>query len=616
MGFFNLLGKTIKKADFMSSSPNLKIEGQPAYQTVFGGIVNISLVIITIIGIVYFGQELWVKREPLVVVSSMQVDSLGPFKFQVGGFMVFIGLEFPNHTYYTNERILTVTATHEVNRFLETGGQNYTITPIELGLCKNYYTQDQISSDVRVDIRNFYCIKPNQVNITGYWGAKKNDVVKYSIQKCVNTTLNNNHCFPEEIIDSYVQGGILSMFTTNSFLDMNSPDNPVVLKLQNLIASLNLNFTFSYFYKIKSLKFVDDKGFLLQDFKESYFPYFDNPIILYYGQRGKLIAEVWSLGEQLGQRMNRSYAKVQDVATRIGGLLKFFCTVSYIISNLWSEFEFFSDSIFNFHLRNQQNQAENGKEKTEKIKSLINKIKEDYNTKENKLINADRNNLRKENTVQNNPEEKQLEEGESVAKLNKLGIEPELKLRLPRSINNYVIRDDNNEKEENNINPNKNVNNNSINKDNINSCNNINEDNENNNKVPIEKKTYTWLQISTHKNNLLETFSENYSFYSKTRDFSLQMIGLIFCNSTLNKEILIKKQAYTNKINKLLSINYIFKKFYLLEIIVKKVFNQDEICNFQNNYVSKLLNIQNNFDCCDDSDALCIKYSKLSYIIM
>jgi hypothetical protein len=347
MGFLSNLKSKISKFDLMTDSPNLRIEGKKSYQTTVGGCMNLIVIILSFIGTIYFGLQMINKTEPIVVQSSMDGHQVGPYNISKEGFNVLIGIEFPNWTYYMNDRIYTVEGEVGTNYFNSIGKvQSYTKEKIECAPCSKYYTQDELN--VELSINNFWCFAPNITSVESYWGNKMARVVTFSIYKCVNTTLNNNHCLPENEINELTQGGMVSMFTTNAFLNLNDPNKPVENKLQNWWNSINLDFTYEYYYVLKELQFEDDTGFLLPNQHISSHFYFENPLILYYGKRGSLLATIHVEGHRFGTRIKRSYAKIQDVLTRIGGLLKALSIVASLIANVTSEIEFYADSLFNF----------------------------------------------------------------------------------------------------------------------------------------------------------------------------------------------------------------------------------------------------------------------------
>lgn len=552
MGLLHKLKDYIIQMDYMSNSPNLKIEGQRSYRTLIGGITNILLIVLSLIGIIYFSSQMINKTDPNVIQSSMEGHAVGPYPVSKTGFNLLMGIEFSNSTYYMNDRIYTINATVGINTFDDKKGQIYEFKTLEYDKCSTYYNKSDLNTTLNLE--NFWCFKPNQVEIEGYWGAKRSSTVKFYINACVNSTLNNNNCLPEAELNKYLQGGILSMFTTNSFLNLNDPKKPVETKLQNWYNSLNLDFTYDYFYNLKELTFEDDQGFLLKDSTKASYFYYDNPLILYYGRRGSLIATVNLQGNKYGSKIKRSYTKIQDVVTRIGGLLKAFSIVATFIAYCSSEFEFFGDSLHNFKYQVDHD-----------YKTKVSKNNFEYMIKDNKITNnnffIDEKNPRLKSYSKNNAE---------MSSKGNLSSEINLQTKFP-IINSFINKMD-------------------ISKSKISSLNLNDIEEENKNDIKI---------INNY--NTLQTTLKYYSNWQAFTDFIAQLFGIFYCKCQFNKSLLQSKENYTRKINKLLSINYLFKKLFLLEKVINSTYNNSQLKTLHAEYIDSLMKDSKNV-CYDDSD--------------
>lgn len=593
MGFFSSINSILLSFDLMTDSPNLKIEGKNCYQTAIGGIMNVILTILSVIGIIYFGLSLIIKADPLVVESSMEGHQVGPFNINEKEFNLFMGIEFPNFTYYMNEKIYNINATVETNSFDKIKGQSYDVKQLDFGICTKYYSVDSVKADF--DIRNFWCFAPNQAVIEGFWGSQVSTTVKFYINKCVNTTANNNHCLPLEDINKYIQGGILSMFTTNSFLNLNDAENPVEVKLQNWYNSLNTDFTYDYFYNLKQLTFEDDKGFLLQDINVKSYFFFENPLILYFGHRDNLIATVNVLGEKYGTRIQRSYTKVQDVLTRIGGLLKAITLVASFIANTSSHIKFYSDSLHNFNMQISKIEKNNKSTKAIKLEILNNDNKCFDNAEKINSNNLSKPNLNNKQASNKKSLNKQTEDEVSInnkqvgslSNFIKTSTQVEMneqEIRLSRpGLNNFInnIEDKKVSLKKNDLN----VSNSS--KLMLNFKSNLNvaklSSTKNNNSLKFEQKNTDESETS-NKKLLASTLSLRDNINS-LKDFMSLMFDYLYCPFKFNKKLIDAKRSYDSKLSKILSINYIIKKFYFLEKLINSQISDEQ----QNIYHKKFV---------------------------
>lgn len=100
---------------------------------------------------------------------------------------------------------------------------------------------------------------------------------------------------------------------------------------------------------------------------------------------------------------------------------------------------------------------------------------------------------------------------------------------------------------------------------------------------------------------LIEVSNVYYSIVDSLKDFFNQLLDKIYCRC--NKKAILEKIQYENKINKLLSINYIFKKFYMLEILLSKSYTSEQLTLYHKKYLVSMLNSKHQTDnfCYDDS---------------
>lgn len=104
---------------------------------------------------------------------------------------------------------------------------------------------------------------------------------------------------------------------------------------------------------------------------------------------------------------------------------------------------------------------------------------------------------------------------------------------------------------------------------------------------------------------LLESAKKYYGSWRAFKDFFLHLLTISHCNCKMNRRVYLEKEHYESRINKLLSINYIFKKFFMLEILVAKNFTSDQLSMYNAKYLFNLLNCKNDVGkmCYDDSNA-------------
>ena len=266
------LKNTILYFDILSPPPQLRVNTKTSYETIFGGLISILIILVTITANFYFGSQLINKNEPVAVISAKDYEDMD-FGINTKEFNIFFAVEDAKYNYYNDPTIFNFTAYHK-NITLDSEGKIvYEYRDLEIKTCENYYSS---SSNLKegLDRSIFYCLKPDQVRVQGYWGYKVNSFVGVVLNRCQNTTENNNHCKPIEEINAKILGGVIDIHSQNNILDVNNLNTPLRNIYDNIFYSMNPTFTFTLFIALRRIEFVTDLGFILQDFKtiSTYFP--------------------------------------------------------------------------------------------------------------------------------------------------------------------------------------------------------------------------------------------------------------------------------------------------------------------------------------------------------
>ena len=338
----------IKKADVLAEAPKLKVNNSSSYQTFIGGLISLSLIFLSIIGSLYFGKELYNKDNPIIIDSISDFDEITPLYLNNSAFEFYFVVEYDNYTYYNNPKVFQFRAYEE--RIIQIEGvQNLYSRELEMQPCKTYYSKSELNNKIDTDL--FYCIKPNSTHIEGFWGNTINQYIRIKLFKCSNTT--NITCLPIEAIDKSIEGGILGLYVKNSILKLKDYDNPVFYSFDDLYYSLNTEFIFTLSINLKHLLFQNDIGYLFENIQEVKGFYLDHPKLLYFGKRGDLLADITFQFTRRGNLINRQYLKIQDVLTKIGGLIKALMIIGNFVAVNLSNIAFYNDYIFNIKYNNK-----------------------------------------------------------------------------------------------------------------------------------------------------------------------------------------------------------------------------------------------------------------------
>jgi hypothetical protein len=99
---------------------------------------------------------------------------------------------------------------------------------------------------------------------------------------------------------------------------------------------LSSQLTYNIVFYAKILEYSTDNGFLLENISEIKTFFVEEPMYMYYLNRPNVISIIELKSDRIGQVIRRSYIKIQDVATRIGGLSKILAMIVSVISYYYS----------------------------------------------------------------------------------------------------------------------------------------------------------------------------------------------------------------------------------------------------------------------------------------
>jgi hypothetical protein len=142
-------------------------------------------------------------------------------------------MEYMNNSYYSDPTVFEVSSHNVLKKNYESESgqilQNSSIIPVTIELCSKYYTPEMIiEKNIQIPLDLFYCIKPDEFYLKGFWGSKDTySSISIIVTKCKNSTTNNFHCKSEEFIESIIQDGYISFDFTSFETDQKNYTDPL-----------------------------------------------------------------------------------------------------------------------------------------------------------------------------------------------------------------------------------------------------------------------------------------------------------------------------------------------------------------------------------------------------
>lgn len=211
---------------------------------------------------------------------------------------------------------------------------------------------------VNGELNSSYCLEDINLTLTG--GAKYDKIsyIGIGIYPCVNSSENNYHCKPREIIDAYMSGAYFSVLAQDIGLNPSNYGNPLIPTFLNVYTTIDKSFFRDLYLYFGITEIQTDEGLfsekitskkILQFRKESKSFYFKDNSNFY---NGNTMCNVQiRLGEDI-RVQKRTYNKFTQVFATTGGYMQLISTVftiiTFITNNLEYQIKLFN-SLYNYH---------------------------------------------------------------------------------------------------------------------------------------------------------------------------------------------------------------------------------------------------------------------------
>ena len=451
----------LKKLDFLSPNITFYNKGNLSHSSIFSGILSIiSIIIIILFGLDYL-LDMILKKDPKVFnyktfiedagIFSMNFTSLYHFisiglisnissDFKHGGvdfgFFRIIGFEMLFDIYLQNPNLSNFD--HWLYGKCENLGKNEEIGEIinyefyeNAGCIRKYFSAAE---------QKYYEIGEQKFRwpeITHGTFHKDYQIYSIIIDKCKEETANlilgeDSHCkeFSEfeklgEIRSFY---GIVTLYFINQYVDVLNYSNPnrkffyrnedVLKKGEYSVNNLNFNPTY-----VKT-----HNGILQDSIKEDYgFVYDRNDVT--GGKGDQIFTGYIFFLKNIIHYNERTYKKIQDVLSNIGGIYQFVMIISIYINNFYNNYIILLDTenLLNSSISDEKNKKK--KNKYEDRNNIIKDFDKIKKTSERKIFNTEitnnkneiiKNNISQTNNNCINPlDETNLENQKKVKNINK-----------------------------------------------------------------------------------------------------------------------------------------------------------------------------------------------------
>ena len=328
------------------------------------------------------------------------------------------------------------------------------ISPLEYERCQ----EDKFGKDyqhllVKGELNNSYCINDLNLTLAGNFKYDKLSYIKIEIYSCMNTTENNNHCKPKEVINEFLSNTFISILAKDIGLEPSNYSRPYIPTFQDLYISLDSKFytEFSIFFGITEIQ--TDIGLFSEKFhKERYMNYVKTTQSIYYkdtenNYSSEPICEIQiRMGDDI-RIQKRTYMKMSEVFAITGGYMQLISTIfsvtTFLLNRINNEIQLVN-SIFNFYPKKRrislkyqlQKSPGNNSPSLIRNKQYFQKFQDDsLNDKNNTILDMSKHNLIIFNNINNSCKSISNNKPKEQIKNNKISYNDEIKNNINISKN-------------------------------------------------------------------------------------------------------------------------------------------------------------------------------------
>ena len=214
---------------------------------------------------------------------------------------------------------------------------------------------------IKDELNSSYCLKDFNFNLTFAGGYKyeRMTYIRIRIYPCVNNTENNNTCKSQDEIDHYMSSGYFSILLKDFGLNPSNYSFPVLPTLQDLYTTIDKKLYRNYILNFGVTEIHTDSGLLNENTNIKKYLQFRKELQTftfrdeqdYYSGKSVILVQLKLDDTIVIQR--RSYTKLSDMFSRIGGYMQLLNTIfillASIINKLNCEIKILN-SIFKFNL--------------------------------------------------------------------------------------------------------------------------------------------------------------------------------------------------------------------------------------------------------------------------
>ena len=345
----SLLLTILKSINIYGMPFSIRYKNNNTYISALGIILSIiSILSITSLFLYYFIEL--INHSNFTILSNNDKDI--DYSINLSNIPMMLGLMDTNATLLElNQEYFSISAWRRTLIPINNSDGYVTLKRLELEYCNESIYQYEYPEMKKYDLSKYFCIKPNQnIEINGRYGDSINGFnnIDFFINLCItDECLNKTNNFKD--IQNILYGSYFTFHYLYNIIDNYNYKNPFIqnFRSENLeIAPLSFK---KFFYFFSSINYISNNGILFNEQKKYTSFIFDHLITDFVGINNSDSYIIYDNKEYLSMIQivlscadysiiyNRTYKKLTDIFSQIGGLIDFIFIICNFITTYFSK---------------------------------------------------------------------------------------------------------------------------------------------------------------------------------------------------------------------------------------------------------------------------------------
>ena len=330
------LNNIIDNLDFYGFTPNLYIGNHKKSGTLFGFCLSFLTLILYICVISYFIEKLFNNSDVNVLTSTKILDKIDNLKLNKNSFYFNFYLEHPyNYTPILDESIYYPKVYYKEAIRNNIDGFEWIEHDLNVSNCElNDFGEEYQQFYLNRKIENMYCIKNLNESIYGSFVKEKYSFIYIELYECKNTSISQK-CKSHNEINNLLDGSFISIEYQSFSINPKNYKNPNKPCLNEFYTSISHNYYKEIHLYLKKLILKTDNGFIFENINEKKFiqlDYSNDMISFKQNNKHSNFMEISIKYSDKNEEIHRSYLKVQNVISQIGGFINSIYTTFSLIN--------------------------------------------------------------------------------------------------------------------------------------------------------------------------------------------------------------------------------------------------------------------------------------------